>query len=133
MSQNDCPQNPEKVIDTKNISMTDDIFLLSQPENNVKTFLNGVKKCPLCDVDSFQDFRDHIQEIHQNASPFYIEGFIEKEIIQMIPHFRSIRALHYMLLVQGTKSVTPKEKEKYTYLINGLRNLVADAFNNTDE
>ena len=35
--------------------------------------------------------------------------------------------------IQFTKGVTPKEKEKYTYLINGLRNLVADAFNNTDE
>ena len=132
MRQNDFLQNPKKVIETKNISMTDNIFLLSQPEKNEKTFLNGVKECPMCGVNSFQDFRDHIQERHQYASPLTIEGYIENEINQMRPRFDSIRALQYMLMVQGTKGVTPKEKEKYAYLINELKNLVEVSFNNTD-
>ena len=134
MRQNHFPQNPKKVIETKNISMTDDIFLLSQPEKNEKTFLNGVKKCPICNVNTFQDFRDHVQERHQKTSPLTIEKYIENEINQMRPRFDSIRALHHMLMVQGSNGVTitPKEKQKYAYLINELRNLVEISFNNTD-
>ncbi len=134
MRRNAFAQNTQNVIDATNISMTDNIFSVSLPKKNEREFLDTVKKCPLCGANNFKDFRDHAQEGHPKTKSSTVEKYIGHQIDLMREYFATIRALHFILQIQGRRfRPTQEEKDSYVNLMSELRTLCEDSFNNKDK
>ena len=136
MKENVFIKDAKKSIDITNISMADDIFSEAKAQKNKENFLDTIKKCPICGVDKYEDFRDHVQEHHFGASSWTAETFIENKINEIRRGFKAIRAFHYWLQIQGRRKA-PNEREKKRYIelwneLNELKKLADESFSTND-
>ena len=112
MKENVFIKDAKKSIDITNISMADDIFSEAKAQKNKENFLDTIKKCPICGVDKYEDFRDHVQERHFGASSWTAETFIENKINEIRRGFKVIRAFHYWLQIKAEEKPQMKGKKK---------------------